>query len=136
MLAHGCEEHPVTDRMEISTITKYCAVVKFYCYIACIGTHDIQRISIASPLPNIIRIAGEFIRGSSSIGVVVVTFPLDLQLGLSYRFIPRESTTSLRVENIRVPGGDYSISVFVVEESGLPFTRTASTPINVTVGSG
>ena len=102
----------------------------------CLGTHDIQHTYIVSPLPNILRITGEFIRGSTSIGVLAVMFPFDLQLDPIYRFIPRKSTTSLQVEDIHVQGDDYSISVFVVEESGLPFVRTASTPFTVTVGSG
>ena len=102
----------------------------------CLGTHDVQHVSIVSPLPNILKITGAFIRGSTSIGVLAVMVPIDTQLDPIYRFITRESTTSLGVEDNRVPGGDYSISVFVVEESGLPFTRTVSAPINVTARGG
>ena len=68
--------------------------------------------------------------------MLAVILPLDLEVDAIYRYIPRESTTALRDENIHVPGGDYGISVFVVEESGLPFTRTASTPVTVSVDSG
>ena len=102
----------------------------------CLGTHDVQHISIVSPLPNILKITGEFIRGSTSIGVLAVMVPIDTKLDPVYRFITRQSTTSLGVEDIRVSGGDYSISVFVIEESGLPFARTASAPISVTARGG
>ena len=53
-----------------------------------------------------------------------------------YIFHPRDSTTALRDEDISVPGGDYSVSLFIVEEVGLVFSRTALSPIGVSVNGG
>ena len=110
-------------------------MIKHTCLLICLGTHDVQHISIVSPLPNIVRITGDFIRGSTSIGVLAIIISSDPQLNPFYRFIHCANTTSLHNEDIRVPSGDYGMSVFVIEESGLPFARTASKPITVTVES-
>ena len=100
------------------------------------GTHDIENISVTSTQPGSIRIAGDFIRGSSAIGVLAIMIPLNTESNVTYSFLPRESTTALRDEDVSVPGGHYSVSLFVVEEVGDVFYRTASSPIGVLVDSG
>ena len=54
-----------------------------------------------------------------------------------YHLVQRESS-GLRVDDTiaNVIGGDHVVSVFVVEENGLPFTRTVSTPRIVSVEHG
>ena len=139
VLAHGCEKHPVTDALEISNNTVIIIIYpQLLDMLLHLGTHDVQNISVASPLPNIIRITGEFIQDSTSTGLLAVISPLDSKHGPINHSIPRESNTSLRlrVKDAHVSGGEYSISVFVVDESRLPFTRTASKPITVSVYSG
>ena len=91
---------------------------------------------MTSTQPGSIRIAGDFIRGSSAIGVLAIMIPLNTESNVTYSFLPRESTTALRDEDVSVPGGHYSVSLFVVEEVGDVFYRTASSPIGVLVDSG
>ena len=100
------------------------------------GTHDIQNISVTSTQPGSIRITGDFIRDSSAIGVLAIIIPLDTEANVIYSFRPRESTTALRAEDVSVPGGHYSVSLFVVEEVGDVFSRTASSPISLSVDNG
>ena len=88
---------------------------------------------MTSTQPASIRITGDFIRGSSAIGILAIIIPLDTESNVIYSFRPRESTTALRDEDVSVPRGHYSVSLFVVEEVGVIFSRTASSPIGVLV---
>ena len=77
---------------------------------------------------------GDFIDGSTATGllVIIVSYP-----DIFYHLIERESS-HLHVDSTiqGVIGGEHSISFFVVEDSGLPFNRTASIPKVVTVENG
>ena len=88
---------------------------------------------MTSTQPGSVRINGDFIRGSSAIGILAIIVPLDTESNVIYSFRPQESTTALRTEDVSVPGGHYSVSLFVVEEVGDVFYRTASSPIEVSV---
>ena len=91
---------------------------------------------MTSSQPGSIRITGDFIRGSSAIGVLAIIISLDTEANVTYSFRPRESTTALRDEGVSLPGGHYSVSLFVVEEVGDVFYRTASSPIGLSVDNG
>ena len=99
------------------------------------GTHDIQNMSINSPHPGVIRLTGNFISGSKATGVLAVIVLSTSKI--LYHFIQRESS-GLHVDDkiANVVGGDHVISIFIVEENGLPFNRTASTPRAVSVVQG
>ena len=49
-----------------------------------------------------------------------------------YNFVPHEAE-HLRVYDVGtgLPDGQYQVSIYVIEESGLPFNRTAATPKSV-----
>ena len=91
-------------------------------------------MSIDSPSPGEIRFSGDFINGSKATGVLAVVLSTSKVL---YHLVQREGS-GLHVDDIitNVAGGDHVVSVFVVEENGLPFTRTASTPRVVSVMQG
>ena len=99
------------------------------------GTHDIQNISVSSPQPGEVRVTGDFIDGSTATGVLAVIITNESEI--FYHFIERESNVVAFDGTIQgVVGGEQNISFFVVEESGLPFNRTASMPKIVTVENG
>ena len=98
------------------------------------GTHDIQNISVSSPQPGEVRVTGDFINGSTATGVLAVIIT---ESEIFYDVVERGSNEQQFDGTIlRVVGGEHSISFFVVEESGLPFNRTASMPKVVTVENG
>jgi hypothetical protein len=76
-------------------------------------------------------VTGDFIPGSSAIGILIVAYLADNESKImNYHFIHRfnvRTTTSIS----SLPSGQYMMSVFVVEENGLPFNRSATTPRNV-----
>ena len=77
---------------------------------------------------------GDFINGSTATGVLAVIIA---ESQIFYHFVERGSNVEAFNDTIQgLVGGEHSISFFVVEESGLPFSRTASTPKVVTVENG
>ena len=74
---------------------------------------------------------GDFINGSTATGLLTIVISTS---EIFYHLIERGSN-QLHIEGSLqgVVGGELSISFFVVEESGLPFNRTASTPKVVSV---
>ena len=99
-----------------------------------VGTHDIQNISVSSPQPGEVRVTGDFINGSTATGVLAVIIT---ESEIFYHLVERGSNKQQFADTIQgVVGGEHSISFFVVEESGLPFNRTASTPKVVTIENG
>ena len=100
-----------------------------------LGTHDIQNISVTSPQPGEVRVTGDFIEGSTATGLLIIIYSLTNDSDVQY--ITGGSTLQQpRNVHVSVPGlasGEYGISVFVVEENGLPFERVATSPKLVTV---
>ena len=79
---------------------------------------------------------GDFINGSTATGVLAVFVDI-YTFQIFYQLIKRGNNVYQFATNIRgVVGGEHSISFFVVEESGLPFNRTASRPKIVAVENG
>ena len=78
---------------------------------------------------------GDFIDGSTATGLLIIIYSLTNDSNVHY--ITRGSTSQQpRNVHVSVPGlagGEYGISVFVVEENGLPFERVATSPKLVTV---
>jgi hypothetical protein len=74
--------------------------------------------------------AGDFIPGSSAIGILIIVYSADNESNIDYHFIHRSMTTT------NLPSGQYKVSVFVVEGNGLLFNRSATTPRNVSLVEG
>ena len=105
----------------------------------CTGTHDIQNISVSSPLPGQVRVTGDFIEGSTATGVLGIIVNVD-HFEIRYHnviMVPKVNVTvtvlGMHVEGVisGLAGGQYRISLFVVEENGLPFNRVATRPSRV-----
>ena len=90
-----------------------------------------QDISIISLSAGTIRITGNFIPDSPAAGIVVAVLNSSI---ISFYLLRREGNQLDNegiVSNIR--GGQHMVSVFIVSQTGLPFTRTATIPQNVVV---
>ena len=95
------------------------------------GTHDFQNISVSSPQPGKVRVTGDFIGGSTATGLLIIVISTS---EIFHHFIEREKN-QLHIEGTiqGLAGGKYSISFFVVEESGQLVNRAASTPKVVSI---
>ena len=102
------------------------------------GTHDFQNITVNSISTGEIRVTGYFINNSAANAIFVIVYSNSCKddSNVYYMFSPHSIEEKL-VTNVRgLPSGQYNVSVFVVEENGLPFNRSATTPRNVSVVSG
>ena len=78
---------------------------------------------------------GDFIPGSSSIGILLVVYPADDESNntmIKYHFVHR-SNIYRTITMTNLPSGQYKVSVFVMEGNGLPFNRSATIPRNVSI---
>ena len=88
-------------------------------------------ISITSPSAGTIRIASYFISGSPATGVLVAVLNSSK---VSFHLLRRKENelhNEWVLSNVR--GGHHMVSVFVVEQNGLPFSRAATIPQNILV---
>ena len=98
-----------------------------------IGTHDIYNISVVS-LPCVVTVTCDIINGSMSKGILVIAYSLTDETNTHYNlttFLPDQVRVNTMLMGL--PAGQYQLSLFVVEESGLPFSRAAATPRAVQV---
>ena len=87
---------------------------------------------MSSSSPGVVTVAGDFISGSLAIGILVIVYANDSNI--RYEFIPRSEVPMAFVTSL--PDGRYEVSVFVVEENGSPFRRSATLPRNVSLHEG
>jgi hypothetical protein len=80
-------------------------------------------------------VTGDFIQGLTAIGVLIIS--INSTNNTQYHVYHRNGS------NVQVEGtisglasGDHRVSVFVLEQSGYPFNRTATTPKPVFVMNG
>ena len=91
------------------------------------GTHDIQNISVSSPIPGRVRVTGDFIQGSTATGVLVIIYSQSNDSDTHY--VNSEyhgQNTEITVDGL-TSGSQYGVSIFVLE-NGLPFSRVATLP--------
>jgi hypothetical protein len=101
------------------------------------GTHAVQNISVSSPRDGSITVTGDFIQGSTAIGVLIITININDTNDTHYHLCHRNGN-NVQVEDTisGLAGGDHGVSMFVLEQSGYPFIRTATTPKFVDVTNG
>lgn len=99
------------------------------------ATHDIQDVSITSPLPGVIRVTGKFIQGSTDIGVMMA-IQTNSELYNFHTLHRQENQLHFNDFISNVAGGRHSVSIFVLEGNGLPFNRSAIIPQKVIVIEG
>ena len=105
-----------------------------YFIIFVLGTHDIQNVTVSSYGPGEIRVTGDFISGSSAIGILSIVYSPNSDSNIHYWFTSHSDIMTMTMSGL--PGGHYKASVFVVDDSGLPFNRSATIPRNVSLCEG
>ena len=89
---------------------------------------------MSSPSPGLIRVTGNFVNSSSATSVLIVIYSTDNCNDVYYTISSLSTEGETLVTNISsLVSGPYNVSVFVLEENGLPFIRSASTPRSVLV---
>ena len=90
------------------------------------GTHDVQNISISSPLSGQVRVTGDFIQESVATGALVIVYSQSDNSDAHYNSSEHDDQ-HMEITIDGLTGGQYGVSVFVLE-NGLPFSRAASLP--------
>ena len=89
------------------------------------GTHDIQNVSVSS-FDSEVRVTGDFIDGSTATGVLVIVYSLTDDSDIHY--VSKSPEQNIKASVTGLTGSWYGVSVFVLEENRLPFSRTAASP--------
>ena len=79
---------------------------------------------------------GDFINGSTATGILTIVYSLISISDIHYTFVLR-SLSQQRVEGTiaELPSNRYGIAIFVVVETGKPFSRAAAKPNSVLINS-
>ena len=87
------------------------------------GTHDIQNVSVtSSERTGEPQVFGDFVTGTSATGALVIVYSDELT---RYHLAPRGGSWRLDTTIPNLPSGTYKVSVFTIEEDGLPFERVS-----------
>jgi hypothetical protein len=77
-------------------------------------------------------VTGDFIQGSTAIGILIIS--INSTNDAQYHLCHRNGNNAQIGDTISgLAGGDHNVSAFVLERSGYPFIRTATTPKSVFV---
>ena len=99
------------------------------------GTHDIQNIVVYSSISGQIQVSGVLVQGATAVGILIIVYPLD-RVNLNVYYFKALETTVTNTITTTVTGlsaGQYRVSIFVLENTGLPFSRSATVPKRITV---
>ena len=100
------------------------------------GTHDFYNIAVASPSNSgVVGVTGNIIDGSSSIGILIIVYPLMNDSNVHYHFVKYTDMPQplMYTTIIGLPADEYKVVVFVMEEDGTPFCRAAATPRTIQI---
>ena len=94
------------------------------------GTHMLQNVSLSlTSQPGEISVSCDFINVSSLLPNGFLAIAYGNNVNLSYEIAmrpPGELNTEVTLSNLEVPENQYRISVFSIEQNGLPFDRSAT----------
>ena len=97
------------------------------------GTHDIQNVSVTLlQQMSKVQVFGDYVTGISATGALLVIYSDELT---RYHLAPRGGNGRLDTTIPSLPIGAYKLSVFTVEENGVPFGRVVETPMSIDVAS-
>ena len=79
-----------------------------------------------------------FVQGATAVGILVIVYPFDHVNVSVYYFeaFKTMTTNTIATTPSGLSAGQYTISVFILEDSGLPFNRSASAPKRLFVQNG
>ena len=96
-----------------------------------LGTHQFQNAVSSSLNPGELRVTGTLTKDPTATGVLVI---VSSDSEVIYHKATREGSDEIIEAVISgLAGGEYSVSVFVVEDNGLPFGRVVTLPQLVAV---
>ena len=84
-------------------------------------------------------VTGDFVTVPSPniMGLLIITYSLSNDLDIHYNVIPRSINGGKIVTSVLgLSIGQYNVSVFLLEENGLPFSRSTTIPKNVFIMEG
>ena len=137
VFAHGCNQHPLTEEMELGIFIVRCTVqvslLSGFSFIS--GTHDFYSISVTSPPTSfgVVMVTGVIVPRSTSTGILIVVYSLTEDNEVVYHIAQHnnEQYHQTHTMTMGLPAGKYQVVVFVMEEGGRPFCRAAATPRTV-----
>ena len=136
VLAYGCAQHSLVDNgIEIGELSEQSILWRLYVMNDnhCAGTHDVYNTSIVS-VSGVVSVTGDIISESTLRGILVIAYSLTNDTNTHYMlntFLPDQLRVNAMLMGL--PAGQYQLSLFVIEQSGLPFSRAAATPKSVQV---
>ena len=98
--------------------------------LSSLGTHDFRNVSISSHQAGEVIVTGSFTSDSTASGVVVI---IGSNSNVYYHMSKRDREDTQETVISGIAGGNYSVSIFVVEDNGLPFETVATTPSALSV---
>ena len=94
-----------------------------------IGTHLLQNVSLSlTSQRGEISVSCDFVNVSGLLPSGFMAIAYGSNVNISYEIAmrsPEELNTEMTLSNLEVPESQYRISVFSIEENGLPFKRSA-----------
>ena len=103
-----------------------------YCVYPTLGTHNIQNISVIATSDGI-QIEGHYTDNSGARELLVIMYNMHDPVP-QYYLIPRHEGSPKRRKlhyRLNVDAGEWSVSIFVVENNQLPFSHVATPPVTV-----
>ena len=87
-----------------------------------VGTFAVHNISATSGAPGELRVNGDFIANTSAVGMLAIVYSTGNDSDIHYTEVRLPQT---EIQLAGLSGDTYSISVFTLEENGLPFNQSA-----------
>ena len=98
-----------------------------------IGTHAVQNISLTSGEPGELTVTGDFITNTSALGMLAIVYSTINDSDIHYTEARLPQT---EISLTGLSGNSYSVSAFDIEENGLPFNITATSPKEIAINRG
>ena len=82
--------------------------------------------------------SGVLVRGAAAVGILIIVYPLDHVNLNVYYFEALETmiTNTIATTITGLSAGLYGVSIFALEDNGLPFNRSASLPRRIVLQNG
>ena len=84
-------------------------------------------MSLSSLQPGEIEISGDFVEGTNATGALVIVYS-QTDGRTHYHLAPRAQSKRLEARVVADLRGAYMVSIFTMQENGLPFERVVTTP--------
>ena len=93
-----------------------------------VGTYEIENIYANSSRSGELLVTGNLIAGSMDVGILLVVYSFTNKSDVRY-FSSKSRQQIIRARTTNLIGGTYGISVFILKENRVPFSRVAVIPL-------